>query len=1053
MVLRSRRRGPSAAMGSVVLASLLTVTVGPVAEASTGAWTAASYAASSSAIGVQPAPERTYIVRFKAGADAPEEAQAAAVDGARVTATLTHVFPGMVARLTSIEAAVLRADPTVDAVEADAPIHAYETQPGAPWGLDRIDQRPLPLSSTYTYDPAGHSVKAYVIDTGVRAGHADFGGRVIAGYSAVPDGRGTADCHGHGTHVAGTIAGARYGVAKRATIVPVRVLDCWGGGTTAQVIAGMEWVVANHRAGDPAVANMSLGGDRSPSIDAAATALVRDGVTLVVAAGNSASDACQFSPADTPTALTVAASTRQDRQADFSNAGPCVDLYAPGEDITSDWYTSPTATNTISGTSMASPHVAGAAASVLSKHPTWTPAQVGARLLRDATANAIGNATADTPNRLVFTQPFEIERFITRAYRDLFDRAPDPGGLAGWSAALRSGTPRVAVANSITSSTEYRGRLVREAYDHYLGRAPEPGAVASWTDGMRRGMTIQNVSGALLASAEHYAGSGATNRDWVRGLFQDVLGRTPGNAEVEYWVARLGAPDGSRYRVALAFLSSTEHLGTVLDGYYRNLLDRGVDPGGRLAWVSRVQAGARLEAVIGRLVASDEYSDRVPVVDRLVITPASATIVSGGSQAYLVEAFDAYGFSMGDVTTSTTFAADGDAACAGATCSPTEVGDHTVTATRGGFTVEAALHVTAAGRTLLRSYGWGYNADGELGDGTTANRSDPVETGVDTHWESVVAGGFHTVGIKTDGTLWARGWNAYGELGDGTTVDRQASVRVGSDTHWASVSAGAVTTVAIKDTGTLWAWGANDLGQLGDGTTVDRSAPVRVGAGSDWVSASAGDQHTLAIRADHTLWAWGSNANGQLGDRSTTARSAPVRVGTDADWAAVSAGEQVTAAIKIDGSLWAWGADGSGQLGNGTTSEAARTSPLRVGSDVDWASVSVGGGHVLAVRTDGTLWAWGADDAGQLGDGTTSEVPRSTPAQVGTGSDWASAAAGGLHSVALRTDGTIWAWGWNHLGQLGDGTTDDRSVPTQVGTDTGWVMVSAGIAHTVAARP
>jgi subtilisin family serine protease len=325
-------------------------------------------------------------------------------DGVHVEGTVTRAADAAVVTLSHAEARVLARSPGVVSVERDVRYRIAGTQPNPTWGLDRIDQRGLPLSSSFTTPDPLASVVAYVIDTGTQD-VPDLTGRVQAGFSALP-GAGNTDCHGHGTHVAGTVAGTTYGVAKNATIVPVRVLDCAGSGTLSQVIAGMDWVVGNHQAGAPAVANMSLGGLGSNAIDAAVTNMVADGITVAVAAGNSNGNACLSSPARAAVAITVAASDSIDQQAFFSNDGPCIDLHAPGVDITSSWPSSPTGTDTISGTSMASPHVAGAAAALLSRQPGLTPAQVTERLLADATPGIITGATADTPNRLLFLDQY-----------------------------------------------------------------------------------------------------------------------------------------------------------------------------------------------------------------------------------------------------------------------------------------------------------------------------------------------------------------------------------------------------------------------------------------------------------------------------------------------------------------------------------------------------------------------------------------------------------------------------------------------------------------------
>ncbi|MEU9353468.1 S8 family serine peptidase [Streptomyces griseoloalbus] len=305
------------------------------------------------------------------------------------------------AGLSESEAKRLAADPAVGAVVANRTVHTTATQDNPPsWGLDRVDQEDTAGDSTYTYpDQAGEGVTAYVIDTGVRVTHQDFEGRASHGYDAVDNDDTADDGNGHGTHVAATIAGAAHGVAKKANVVAVRVLDDNGSGTTEQVIAGIDWVTENHQG--PSVANMSLGGGADPALDAAVSKAIASGVTFAVAAGNESADAGQGSPARVPEAITVASSTKDDAQSGFSNFGAVVDVYAPGSDITSAWNDSDEGTKTISGTSMASPHVAGAAAVYLAGHPDADPAAVATALTDGATADKISDPGTGTPNKLL----------------------------------------------------------------------------------------------------------------------------------------------------------------------------------------------------------------------------------------------------------------------------------------------------------------------------------------------------------------------------------------------------------------------------------------------------------------------------------------------------------------------------------------------------------------------------------------------------------------------------------------------------------------------------
>ena len=322
--------------------------------------------------------------------------------GGKVQREYSRVLKGFSAKLTKDALAEVRSDPAVDYVEPDRVITLDATQNNATWGLDRIDQRTLPLSTTDSYDTTAPNVTAYIIDTGIRFSHSQFGGRAVTGYDAV-DGGSADDCNGHGTHVAGTVGGSTYGVAKGVSLVAVRVLNCSGSGSTSGVIAGINWVTANHAA--KAVANMSLGGGASTALDTAVNNSIAAGVVYGVAAGNDNANACSGSPSRVPNAITVGATTSGDARASFSNYGSCVDIFAPGQSITSSWYTSDTATNTISGTSMATPHVVGAAAVYLETNRAASPAGVASAITANATTGVVTNPGTGSVNRLLYSPP------------------------------------------------------------------------------------------------------------------------------------------------------------------------------------------------------------------------------------------------------------------------------------------------------------------------------------------------------------------------------------------------------------------------------------------------------------------------------------------------------------------------------------------------------------------------------------------------------------------------------------------------------------------------
>ena len=356
-----------------------------------------------------------YIVVFKdnvAAASVPSMASSMAqAQRGQVLHSYDTAIKGFAAKMSAEAAEALAKNPNVDFIEPDQHVYAIATQPNPTWGLDRIDQTSLPLDNGYTYNFNGAGVRAYIIDTGIRTSHTEFGGRASAGFDAF--GGNGQDCNGHGTHVAGTVGGNAYGVAKNVSLIGVRVLNCSGSGSTSGVIAGINYVTQQKQNNPsiPMVANMSLGGGASTALDNAVRNSVSAGVTYAVAAGNENQNACNVSPARVDEALTVGSTTSSDNRSSFSNYGSCVDLFAPGSSITSAWYTSNSAINTISGTSMASPHVAGAAALYLDDNPSASPATVFNAIIGSATTGVVGNRGSGSPNRLLYS---------------LFGSAPDP---------------------------------------------------------------------------------------------------------------------------------------------------------------------------------------------------------------------------------------------------------------------------------------------------------------------------------------------------------------------------------------------------------------------------------------------------------------------------------------------------------------------------------------------------------------------------------------------------------------------------------------------------
>jgi alpha-tubulin suppressor-like RCC1 family protein len=380
--------------------------------------------------------------------------------------------------------------------------------------------------------------------------------------------------------------------------------------------------------------------------------------------------------------------------------------------------------------------------------------------------------------------------------------------------------------------------------------------------------------------------------------------------------------------------------------------------------------------------------------------------------------------------------------------SPVQIGTLTDWSIIDGATGTSTSVHMAGIRTNGTLWMWGLNSSGQLGQNNTINRSSPVQVGTDTTWTDISLGDTHTIGIKS-GQLWAWGPNFNGQLGGGATgTPRSSPVQVGTLTDWSKISCGAIHSIAIKTDGTLWGWGTGIAATRPPLNSVN--SPVQIGTLTGWSKISSSSSHTMAIRTDGTLWSWGLNSNGQLGLGDTIDRSSPVQVGTMTNWSKISAGFGHAVAVKTDGTLWSWGLNTSGQIGDGTLIN--RSSPVQIGTLTNWLDAIGGQTFTFGIKTDGTLRAWGVNDTGQLGRGFAgSNISRSSPVQIGE-DQWTSVYSGNLFTSAIRGDGTLWSWGVNTAGYLGDASVLSRSAPIQIGTYSKWTQVSAGASHTIAIR-
>ncbi len=478
-----RRRAPIAALIGVL---------GMLALAPAGAQAAGS--------------ESDYIVLYKSGANLTQKVQSEEARGNDVQDVFRSAVKGFLAPLDAADVTRLRARSDVLLVEKDKPVETLSAGPRSglaySWGLDRIDQRTLPFNTHISTSQNGFGVTAYIIDTGIRADHEEFGGRVTAGFDAIGDGQNSNDCHGHGTHVAGTVGGKTYGVAPQVSLVAVRVLNCFGSGTVSGVIAGLDWVASDHLAGVPAVVNMSLGAGYSAALNTATENTIADGISISVAAGNANANACNYSPASTPNAITVGSITSGDNRSSFSNVGSCLDLFAPGSWIISAWKDSPTDTKNISGTSMASPHAAGAAALILSGSPSSTPEQVAGVLTKAATTGVVIRPGTGSTNRLLFTG----EASVPQPPPVLQPPPPTPPVNDNFSDSITLSSLEVVSGTTVAATHEagepshVNPRLGSSASIWYSWTAPDDGTLKLDTEGSNYDTLLAVYSGETVGS-------------------------------------------------------------------------------------------------------------------------------------------------------------------------------------------------------------------------------------------------------------------------------------------------------------------------------------------------------------------------------------------------------------------------------------------------------------------------------------------------------------------------------------------------------------------------
>lgn len=570
-------------------------------------------------------PTTSYLVETAPNASTEAVSDLVESTGGDVTETLTEVIDGVSAELSESEVADLLASPNVAAVYEHQPITLTDTQTDAPWGLSRLDQAALPVDSTYTYPTsAGTGIPVYVVDTGATPNASQYQSRLLPGQNFAADrtvggpNPNTSDCDGHGSHVAGIVGSATYGVAKGATIVPVRVFECDGYGDTEALFGALDWIATQ----PIGVVNLSLSvtSGNFPPLDDAVTALVNAGYVVVVAAGNNNGlNACNYSPGSAPSALTVGATTSTDQRASYSNIGPCIDLFAPGSAIPSLSHTSTTGSVLKSGTSMATPHAAGAAALMWAVDRGVSSLTIQDRLNTYALVGAVGSAGAGSPNRLLSvsalnSEPSSLrtmqENFVRALYQDFLNREATANEVSSWTQQLLTNQiDRYGVATALSRSNEWISTVISGFYRDTLNREPDPAGLQGWVNAAKAGMPIAQVASAFYSSPEYFTTTGQSSfRIWVTDLYVKLLLRSPDQGGIDGWVRALnsGMP---RDMLTFGFYQSEEKVTVRINALYQKLLGRQSEPGGAQGWAPFVVQQGDI-VLAAALAASNEYFER-----------------------------------------------------------------------------------------------------------------------------------------------------------------------------------------------------------------------------------------------------------------------------------------------------------------------------------------------------------------------------------------------------------------------------------------------------------